>query len=313
MSEWIYFRNPLIAITDGSYSNAMAISTFHDNALYAGSSNAFIQGLYGTYHPLHVTLVTAYDNWTTQGGIQQGESLNLTQLLQLLSSKIQQWDIKIQNVYGLNTPQYKKILPNRRKPFQGGSQQERMQSVQSLSKAIGTDAALEAVKTDVDAFYTQLNTAYTTQKVSISTTKSTSAELEAACIAMCTAQYANMGALIQEYAATPDKISVYFDMKTLRRSPQTFFTGHIKPNAIVNVAKHTFASDDEIYINNTGAIALQFYLASAKNQKPTASALTLEHGEHNLEAKALGDIANAFVMVYNPDANVEGGYEFEIL
>ena len=314
MRNWIFLTNPILTASDSSMLIALKLSTYHDAALLAAKADAFYLALYNSYHPFHVALKTAYDASVTQDGLQVGESLNLNQLLKLLThTKIQQWDIKIQNVYLQSTPQYKKLLPNRRSPFQSGAQLDRIHSVQSLSKAIGTDIALTTVKADIDSFYAQLDAAYNTQKVSLSTTKMQSKAFETARIAMCNAQFANYGALIQKFAATPETIAQFFDLKILRNSQQVIFTGHVKPNEVFTVVKHTFTETDEVFIDNTGTTALQFYLAEGKDQRPTATALLIAPGKHTVSVKDLGANGNTFVSVFNPEPNLAGEFEIEIV
>jgi len=314
MRDWSFATNPFTIVTEKSYYNALALSTYHDNALQAAKADAAIAALYTTFHPIHVAYKSNYDAWITQGGTQQGETLNFYQMQHLLSgSKIQQWDIKIQNVYLPTSPQYKKILPNKRSPFQKGTQLERLHAVQALSKSIGADASLAAVKTDIDTFYTQLELAYNTQKGSISTTKSSSSNLETARIALCNAMYGNVGALIQKYATNPIKIEQFFDQKIMRRSQQVFFTGHVKPAEVITVVKHTFTDTDEIYLNNIGTVALQVYLATSKNLHPSATTYKLTPGEHTIPIKSLGSITDTYITIFNPDANIVGSYEVEIV
>ncbi len=66
------------------------------------------------------------------------------------------------------------LLPDRRTPFQNGSQTDRKSAVQALSDAIDADDDLVAVRVDVNAFYTQLSEALSAQKGNISGTKGNS-------------------------------------------------------------------------------------------------------------------------------------------
>ena len=152
MRTWSYLVNPILNATEDSMLIALKLSTYHDNALNTAKSDPFILPLYNIYHPFHVALKAAYDAANTQQALKKGETLNTKQLLKLLSStKIQQWDIKIQNAYPQSSVQYKKLLPNRRVPFQTGEQIERIRSVQSLSQAIGADKALVNLKAEIDS------------------------------------------------------------------------------------------------------------------------------------------------------------------
>jgi len=315
MRTWSYLVNPMLKATDDSRLSALKLSTYHDNALNATKSDPFILALYNSYHPIHVALKAAYDAANTHEGLKQGETLNINQLLKLLSStKIQQWDIKIQSAYPQNSVQYKKLLPNRRGPFQTGEQIERIRNVQSLSQAIGADKALVTLKSEIDSTYALLEAAYNNQKSSINTIKTKSSDFEITNKAMCNAQFANYGALIQKHAATPEVIAQYFDLSILHSSHQVLFTGRVKPNEVYTVVKHSFSSDDEIKINNPGSTALQVYLAETKNQLPASpNVLSVAPGKHTLSITDLGNIANAHVCIYNPDKTITGEFEVGLI
>jgi len=314
MRNWIFETNPFLNASDNSYLKALKLSTYHDSALSAAQSDPFILGLYTSYHPVHLKLKTDYDAWKAKGGMQQGETLNLDQLLSMLShTKIQGWDNRIQIVYPQNTPEYKKLMPGRRGPFQTGTQEQRLHAVQTLSVVIGADTALATLKTEIDSFYTQLDNAYTKQKQSLNTTKNEGSALEKSRVAMCTSQYANLGALMQKFASSPTGIEPFFDLKTLRSAQQAFFTGQLKAGEIFTIVKHTFSEGDEIYLNNKGVAPLDFYLSPAKGERPVATTFKLAHGEQTVQAQSLGKLSDTYVMVYNSDPNLPAEFELEIL
>ena len=314
MKPWIYEQNPFLNATDESFISAMDISLYHDTALDAAKSDPFFLTLYNAFHPLHVTYETAYISWKTQGGKQQGETLNLKQLLKLLAgTKIQEWDVKIQNLYPVNLPSYKKLLPNRRIPFQSGGQISRIEAVRALSLAIGSDNALADVKTDVDKFYTRLDTALNTQKGSISASKGVITDLESARVAMCIGMFANLGAITQKFAATPKNIGMYFDLKTIRKAPQVYFTGHLKAGEIYTIAKRTFGETDEVWISNPGPAPLKFYLHPVKNGQPNSEGIILVKEEQTVLASVLGKLTDTYLTVLNTDPLLPGEFTIAIL
>jgi len=314
MRNWIYETNPFLNASETSYPNALKLSTFHDSALATHQTDPFILGLYNGFHPLHMSLKDAYDGWIAKGGIQQGEGLNLNQLLYMLShTKIQAWDVKIQSVYPQNTPEYKKLMPGRRGPFQAGTQDQRIHAVKALPVAIGSDTALATLKTEIIGFIILLDDAFNNQKQSLSSTKKEGITLETARVAMCINQYANLGALMQKYAATPSSIETYFDLKILRHMQQVFFTGQLRAGELYTIVKHTFNESDQIYLNNKGVAPLEFYLSPAKGERPTGTTYKLAHGEQTIPVQSLGKITDTFVMVYNSDPHLSAEYELEIL
>jgi hypothetical protein len=309
---WLYLQNPFLNATEKSFLKAMGISTYHDAALAAAKSDPGILECYNYYHPHHLNYKTAYDDWIEQGGEQQSETLNLNQLLLLLSNKIRQWDIKIQNQYPSDTPAYKRLLPNRRQPFQNGTQLERVHAVEVLNLAIGTDESLTSVKTEVNNFNTLLQAAYESQKGDVSSTRTDSSTLDGFRVKMCEAQYADLGSLIKKFAATPERVGAFFDLQAIRHAEQTSFTGILKAGEVFTILKHTFAADDELVLINHGTEPLKFYLGSAKNMQPGAVFVTVNSGAKTIVASELGDLKNTFLTVLNTDTAHEAEFILEL-
>lgn len=115
--------------------------------LFRHRAENLLQICFAELSPLSAAFNEAYQSWSTGKGLQKGKTTSLYSQFKLLSSqKIEDWDIAIQQVYKQNTPQYVSLLPNRRKPFQTGSQESRINAVGTLSEAIGADAALQNCK-----------------------------------------------------------------------------------------------------------------------------------------------------------------------
>jgi len=313
-SKWKYLINAFESSTRTSYLEAMKISDFHENALAAKQKDAFFGTLYKYYLPYHTTYKEAYNEWTLQETKQSGKTVKLTQLFQeLASTKIDGWDIFLQNVYNKNTPEYKAILPHRRIPFQNGKQVERINAVKTLAKAISGDASLKKIKDDVDSFLKQLETADANQKVSKSDTTTYSQSVEAARIAMCNAQYANLGAMMQKFNTDPLVITAYFDLQIIRRAKQLDYTGHVKPQQVHTIVKHTFAATAQVALNNLATTDLHFYLSQTKDAKLNAG-ITIKAGEQGIyPATILGNIEYSYFIVYNPHTVETGQFEVELL
>jgi len=313
-TTWKYLVNTFEAATRNNYTEAMKISTFHDSSLASMQKDAFFATLYKNYHQLHLNFKNCYDTWLTQEGKQTSKTLTLKQLLdQLSSTKIHYWDIIIQNEYDPNTPEYKALLPHHRKPFQQDKQLERIAAVKTLSNSLTGITALKKVKDDVDDFYKQLDEANTVQKSSKTETATGSQNVEAARIAICKAQYANLGALMQKYYDKPETIAVYFDVQTIRRNRQVTYTGHLKPLQLHNIAKHTFAADSQIKLNNLGTTELHFFLSQTKDSIQQTGITLKPAQQETYPATILGNIQYPYLMVYNTHQVENGHFEITIL
>ena len=312
---WRFIVNPILNATKGSYSKAKQISIYHDAALFSGIDIPFVAALYASYHPIHEAYEEAYTKWDVQGGIKEGSTLSRKQLLKELSStKIRDWDIAFQNVYRRGTPEYKKLLPKFRKPFQKGKQLLRIEHVAALGIAIGSDPLLATVKADIEDFYTMISTANSGQDGNKSMVANLSNTLEQARVAMCIAQYANLGIFISQYASNPKKLTPYFDKEAIMRREQVVFTGHVKALKSKFICKRTFAATSQLKITNKGITALIFYITLMKGKVPeTLYQLVLPGTRITILATNLGDITNKMLKVYNPDDTGKGWFELEIL
>ena len=314
-TPWSYTINPFETATNDSYTKALKISTYHYDALAGVQTDPFFGPLYTTFASLHTTLRTNYSNFTAQQGAQMSKTLSVNQFLDMLSNtKVKQWDVAAQVAHPQGTAAYKNLFPHFRVPFQQGTQLERINAVKTLSLALTGDTALATTKTDVDNFFTQLDGANNTQKSSKSATASNSDKVETARINVCVAMYANLGAMIQKFASTPEVIADYFDLASIRNGSQIDFTGHLKPLHSHNVCKHTFSPEDIITVKNTSPVALQLFLGltkstEAKSILPTGIVTIGANSEQTVQASALGDLTHTNLIIYNPDANITAQWE----
>ncbi len=314
MNDWSYLENPILNATEGSYKLAVQISNYHLSALKASLDVPFIAAMFAAYEPIHEDLADKYSTYVAQGGTQQGESLSVKQLLRLLSStKIKEWDVAIQSVYPNDKARYKELLPKRRRPFQNGKQFIRIETIAALSLAIGSDTRLTDVKADVDLFNTRIGNAYGIQQGSISHTSVQSNEVEFARVAMCVAQYCNLGTFIQQYGANPKQIATYFDLVNIRQHKQVLFKGHVKPLKTKCICIRTSKPDDEVELTNLGDTVLQFYKVEMKRNKPAMLVIVQPSTRIIVKVSELGDLLFRFIMVYNTHSVVKGKFELKLL
>ena len=269
-TNWSYSDNTFNNATVGNYKKYFSISTYHDEALEAHSSNAAILPLYTFYHPLHLAYKAAYNGWSSSKDTKQGDTELVKQMLaDLANPKIQQWDIAIQQFYLKGTPQYKALLPNGRQEFQKGSQQERIEAIETLILNIGTDANLATLKTTIQTFYDLLSDAQGKKIGKQSTTETDSDAVEAARVTAANAMYKNLGNLMVLFFENPLQIEPYFDLALIRTTEQTTFVNNdVKALKVTSIVKRTLADNKTITIRNTGTEVLIFYPAAHKEDAP---------------------------------------------
>ena len=313
--KWSFVVNPIETSTRKNYQKAMLISSFHLNALQANITIAFILALYNYYLPIHNAFAAAYTAWEVQQGTKEGKTSSLKEkLAELRKTKIKQWDIGIQNVYLDGTAEYIALLPNHRVPFQSGKQLPRITAIKTLSDAIGTDAALADIKADIDDFYAIIKGIYDSQQTSKASTGTKSTAVESARVAMCNAQFGNLGKFIQEYCSNPNTLLPYFFIEEIQRKAQDFFMGTIKPERNKFLRRFTFKATSKIKILNKGESVLHFYIVQTKYSSMPELFLTVNPGQEiTTLASAMGNITNRIIMIYNPTVGIIGKYEFTFL
>jgi len=312
--NWLFFINPFLVATEHSAIKAMTISRHHDAALYVNRLDPFIGGLYESFHLLHEALEEAYIKMNAQGGTQKGATARVTELLrELMSKKIKSWDIAIQQVYEQGSTKYICLLPKRRWPYQNGAQEDRLGAVMGMLGAIGDDAALASVKSDVETFADMLEKALSKQLGNFSGTQSCSHDLEKARVAMCVGQYANLCLLIAKNASNPTVVERYFDMPQIRKPQQSEFRGQVRAKGIKTIAKRTLNQYDEVVLDNTGEVELEFYMTAMKNGASLGLSVQVPAGEKaTVFAKALGNPKDHYLVVKNAHGNLKGKYRVEV-
>lgn len=311
-----YLQNSFDIATQTSLPRCLRISNHYMAALENEKTDVFIAPLYAAYKPKHLDLILKVNQWKAAGGVQEGETLNVAQQYLLLRGvKAKRWNVLTQTLFDNTTPTYKTIFPNNRVDFQTGTLDSRLNALTTLSLVLVGYPTLSALKTEVDAFLVTLNASIVSQKAALSNTTTKSAAAEVARMVVCVAQYGDLGLFMSKYAATPDSIAKYFDFNEMRHANQILFTGtQLKTEEAHFIVKHTFAGDEFVVCANNGTYNLWYYLSDKKTGLPGLVKIIVAPGTSQTVAITdLGDIANAFVMVYNPDPINKGSFEFEIV
>lgn len=89
----------------------------------------------------------------------------------------------------------------------------------------------------------------------------------------------------------------------------------MKEQGLHCVMRHTFVPAEDLKLENEGTTTLQFYLADRKDAADIpGTGITLSPGQHKtIHAADLGNIADTYVIVYNPDMNLKGEFVVEFV
>lgn len=307
ITDWKYIENQFTTATRDNLKKALKLSNYHDAALskLKDEDPAWLP-IYTRYHPMHVEYVQKYNLWKSAGGAQEGETLNVEQLLKTSYEKIYDWDLDIQKQYKKTTPRYKSIFPNGRKPFYQGSIDEQINAYNTLSQNIGADATLATVRAEVDTTYGELDAARDKQEAAKGSTKGESGNVDTAARHVMIMQYRNMAFTLDNYYNERDAYcNRIFDLPLLRNLEQKKFTGTLDINEVEPVLIHTFAEDDEIWLSAQPAYPVEFYLATTPGGN-NSTALVVKTAEVSKITAADFGITNYGTHRYLTAVNVSG-------
>ncbi len=300
-TPWQYTSNQFLVSTERSFKKAVQLSNFHDSFLNLRMTADPLELdwaiLYNRYHPFHVAYVNEYNAWKVSGGVHEGETVTVDQLLALLPARVDTWDSQVKSNTGFEkgSAPHQALFPLGRKPFGKGAKDARIGAVKQLADAMIPYVPLVTVMGAVNMFHTQLVAARSAQTSTISDTNFKSTSVNQRRIAAMTEQYRDLGFLINKTAELPDYINSFFDLNVLRESNQVRFTGTLDPSETEAVLIHTFMADDEIQLEIIGDPApapgtmVQFYLATTPGgTDSTAVAIEANAAPTTITAAAFG-------------------------
>ena len=316
LRTWSYYLNPFLNCVRGSFKKAVKISSYTDSQLNSKHLDAFYGPLYIIYHPLHVALLAAYNNWKAQGNVQIGSTFTVKELLQILSSiKIGEWDLQIQAVYTKKTAPYIVLLPQGHGPFQKGTKMERINSVAQLKTNLTGISALSTTETDVTTFYGELTTAELAQSGNKGNTKSNSGLLVTAIYNAMVGLFSILGSCITKFPSNPSVCSPIFDMATIRSQQQSVYIGTLGKSAHHTIVERNFPTTDSFDGYNTGLVTVGYYLAAHDGDGPTGYTVVtvLERATDTINiSQFTNDTANKYLSVVNLSAIAEATFKVDL-
>ncbi|WP_432671799.1 hypothetical protein [Flavobacterium sp. SM2513] len=317
---WQYLMNQFENSTRTSYKKAVKLSTYHEADLKKKAlTESKLVPIHTRYLPLHIALVQEYNNWKSAGGSQEGQTLNLEQMLDVAYSNINDWELSIQ-VAGLSyrkgTPAFKAIFMNGRNPFSRGSIDDRINAYDTLALNMKPYKEIESIMDRVRGTYADLDAARNSQLGAKGTVKSMSGNVERARINAMTMQWRNLGFAMDTFWDRLEYIESMFDLQTLRDNSQSIFTGKLEPKENEAVLVHTFLADDELKLRNKGAATIHFYLGTMANGTDSMPVMLEPMTELVIMISAFGvaDYSlHRFLTVVNQSDTTVTKYEVDVL
>lgn len=308
---WHYLINSFQAATKENYKRADKVGLFTYNALLAvDPGDAELVALKTYYGPIYLGYKADYDRWLAAGGQEEGATLSLEQLEDLINADVNNWEFAIQGVFRKGTPGYKTLFPDGITPLKRGTREQRIARLNALSINLEPTAALATTRTAVNARITQLQSSTATQDGKQYQQGLDSDAVELARVGLCTALYYVLGGLMMRYSSTPDNIANYFDLETLRAKPQTEFNDSVPAAGSKFIVRRKQEPGDEISLHNTGTVPLMFFFAPHKDAPYPAGLVskTVASGEDitipSTEVGATDE--NVYLIVKNTSTSVDG-------
>ncbi len=231
MADYIWNRtvNFFIHPIQQSYVGGKKIIDYTEQALLAGIADPAILTLHTFFHTLWAQHDLDYAAWTVLKSANPGKTLGVMQLIdELTSTNIRKWDKKIQDVYDIDTTEYKTLMPKHRIPFQTGTVASRVLAINTLITAIGSDASLATVKASIVTFVTLLNTAIGKQSGQLNNIDSAIIALDASSLAAAQGMFFVYASLLAKFYLTPTNVDAYFDIPELHNTLQMVFNATLK-------------------------------------------------------------------------------------
>lgn len=262
------FVNRFEIATRGSYTNATYVFKQHVDSLFADSTTSPIAlNCYNRAKPKYDLYQASHTAHSSQTGTQGGKVQTMKVTLKGMPLHVDDWEAKIKVVYAVDTEEYKILLPKGKAPFNSGSQQKRVDAVETLLTSIGTDASLATVKAIIQTFYDAMLVSFNVKDVSKASTKTDSKAIETARIKMCNVMEGNYGLLIDDNQDEPMLASKYFDEAYMSNTLQVSFDLKVKLLTTKTAIKRTYQKPltQQFQINNRLNTTLKAFLSVKRN------------------------------------------------
>ena len=319
-TTWKYLVIQFLSVTNGNYKKAVKLSNYHDAALRAkAAQDPLLIPIYNRYHVLHLLLIKEYNLWKSAGGIQEGHTLNVEQMLTIAYSNMPLWDITIQGTgvdFMAGTPNYLSIFNDGKKPFMNGSIDGRINAYDTLAKNMVPFVPLASIMGEVETVFDTLDEARDVQLGAKSNLKTSSNNVEEARIKAMTMQWRNLGFCMDVYWENLPFIESLFDLETLREGRQVIFTGALAPAENKAVLTRTFTVTEQLRLNNNGNAEIFLYLGTSPNGIESDAIKLIANEERTLLASEFGALdfsKHRFLTAVNQNPDRATQYEVELL
>lgn len=292
---WIYLINTFLVNTKKAPTKMLGIANDHDSRLNGGSGDPDILAIYTPFNALLLVFRTLYSAWKAATFFRMSKTLSMTnEFKNLADDWIKAWEGKVYSIFPEGSPTALSIFPHKRKPFQMGTYDERIITVNTLATSMAPHASLATVKADVEAKYAILVAARDAQKQAMQNASNAAFDLEKQHVTLGHHLYKNLGTLMAKYFMEPTEVQQFYNLTLIRRastdSDGIFNQGSpVNPGSslVVTVPKKFAMSINANFLiaNSEGGSELHFYFADSASTSDSAQKATVLPGE-SVEATA---------------------------
>ena len=294
MKNWTRSDDFFNIVTEGNYLLGKKIFDSYDAKLHADIADPVVLTLYTDNHPYCTAYDTAYSVWDGLKSSNKGTTHTVADLIdQLMSTKAKAWDTATQQNYPQNTSRYISLFPNHRIPFQTGQVLKRVQAIENLITAIGTDVTLATLKTSIQSFLTQLKAARLMQESQLIAIDKSIDALEKARNNAGSYMLFGYATLLAKNYLTPKAIDTYFPIEYLTTVKQYFFERTLLNQMPDLLFKRKMDIDKQtIEVINTGDQIVRIYFTNGLTDKLSTGELFIDVQPH------ISDTYNPALMNY---------------
>lgn len=279
------------------------------------------------YAPMIMATTTAYNNFygaisaeVTNEGIKQAATMSVDAIITEFKTEVSLMEGVIRRAFRSTPSVIEEFFPAGLTEYTIATKSNIEMLMDRMVNACGNNS--EGLPSDFDANVKALRQSYKDQRKAqlnkigtVADDKARAATLRNVLeIQLCK----NILDLAKEYLGDPVNGLKFFDQSIIRTesskpgepgSGGTVFTGSVKPVSKVIIMEGGFTAATVFTFENSGEAPLRFYTAADPADTAPDTAPELQPGEEDEFTPAqLGAATNTFLMVYNPDASLNGDY-----
>ena len=318
--QWSYLVNTFTHLANKSMLRFHKFCYLFMQGLQNNSGDSFLAHMYTNTLPAYNAFLTAYGkNFGDKGNRKSLTSKQKNLLTELSSVKAHEWDVKIQNLYLENSPEYLAILPNGISPLSHYQIDMRILYVENMIAQMASIPQLSTLSDSITTFLEDLKLARNKKESKASDVKLAADELHKAAYLMAEQLYANLGSFMMQYAANPQSIAIYFPTyllyykKNNQGNNNNIYELALAMSEILE-GGFNFGYDAKINMYNTGETILDVWFTDDTTSPKPINFIQLAAQEiKTITVSQYATQVQRFLMVENTSTTDEGSIEFSLV